>query len=111
MIGCEIGKQNISKAKEYFNLLNRVAFFVISLACLGVLIFKETIVKFYSKSEDVQKMTLDMIYLIIFTAFSDCYQGYVMGAIKGLGIQSKIVPINFVAYWLMFLPISYFVAF
>lgn len=110
MIGRKLGEQNYVGLKEVgINNLKIVLIFM--LFCGALFIFGRHILPtFFTKKEDVDVIVLASKLLIIAALFqlSDGIQVVTLGSLRG--IQDVKIPsiITFVAYWLISIPLGYF---
>ncbi len=110
MIGRKLGEQNYTELKQVgINNLKIVLIFM--LLCGALFIFGRHILPtFFTKKEDVDVIVLASKLLIIAALFqlSDGIQVVALGSLRG--IQDVKIPsmITFVAYWLISIPLGYF---
>ncbi len=110
MIGRKLGEQNYGELKLVgINNLKIVLIFM--LLCGALFIFGRHILPtFFTKKEDVEVIVLASKLLIIAALFqlSDGIQVVALGCLRG--IQDVKIPsiITFVAYWLISIPLGYF---
>jgi Na+-driven multidrug efflux pump len=111
IVGQEIGKGDVVKAKEYYRLFSIVTVIMISCTSLCVYIFKEQIVKLFTDKENIINISLSIIWLISFNTFPDGYKGMLKGIIKALGLQKICVYVNIGGHWCINLTLQWFFAF
>ena len=90
---------------------NHIALVCISIACLSLLMFNKQLIGVFTNIEKVEAICFDVILLCVCGSFADLLQGYQQGIVRALGLQAKVIHINFIAYWLLNLPNSYLFAF
>lgn len=100
-IGQQIGKQNVTKAKEYYKVTLWVSFIIISSIVLSIVVYAEEIISVFTNSDNVIKSCKSVIPLFVCGVFPDLWQGYIQGVIKALGIQGKVIIINVIGYWFL----------
>lgn len=107
VIGKEIGKQDVAKAKEYNRVTIHLSLVItlVNIACYYI--FKEEIFSFLTNVESIKKICLDMIVLFCIFQFFDMAQGFLQGQIKALGQQNRMIKICIFVYWFIQLPMAW----
>lgn len=86
MIGYEIGKGDVKKAKRLYRTLHIVTFTLLTFAALILFATKEKILRWFTNEESVLSLALHIIWLNCIILFPDSYKGMIRGTIKGLGL-------------------------
>lgn len=110
LVGQAVGAGQLRDAKQYSFLAVglAVAFSIISISIL--LVFRESIASLYT--EDLQIVGLAIHFLIYAALFqlSDAIQAPVQGALRGYKDVNMTFVMAIVSYWVLGLPIGYFMA-
>ena len=110
MIGRKLGEKNYTELKEV-GINNMKLVFIFMFAC-GVffILGRHILPTFFTKKEDVEVIQLAAKLMIIAALFqlSDGVQVVALGSLRG--IQDVKIPsiITFIAYWLITIPLGYF---
>jgi MATE family multidrug resistance protein len=111
LTGKYIGKNKSDLAHRISGQIMFVTF-IWSICQMAIVYFGETfIIDFYTTDEDVKKAILPAWYVLVFFVFFDCMQGVSNGLISGLGLMSDVKWVTTVAYWVVGIPVSYFLMF
>lgn len=76
-------------------------------ASLIFILFRHAIPQLFTDNEEVIRMTADMMFLVALYQLWDGMQNVSIGILRGLQDVKIIMPIAFVAYWLLNLPAGY----
>lgn len=110
MIGKKRGEKDFIAAKEIGINNLKIAFLFMSLCCISFTLGKEVLPTFFTKPHEVEVAALASQLLVIASLFqlSDGLQVVALGCLRGL--QDVKIPsiITFIAYWLVTLPLGYF---
>jgi len=84
MVGQEIGANNVTKAKKIYSIL--FVLFIIGdvLDWVLLFIFRFSIVRAFTNSEPVAKMTNYVIWICLLTLLESVFKNSLMGVIKAL---------------------------
>ena len=82
---------------------------VSAVSCL--LFFKHDLIGVFTNIDSVKEKCFEVIIFAACGTFPDLWQGYLQGTIKALGIQGNVIRLNFIAYWVINLPLCYFLVF
>lgn len=110
LVGQNLGANQTDRAEQsvwkvaYYSI---VLLLIIGLLCL---IFKEPIIHFFSTDETIVKYGVDCLFILSFG-----YGFYALGmtltqAFNGAGDTITPTWINFIAYWVLQIPLAYFLA-
>jgi len=83
-------------------------------ACLGSILFftpHNFIPSFFSSDQDVSSEASRLIPLLAIYVITDGTQAALNGVIKGCGQQALAMPIVLFAYWVVGIPMGYYIAF
>ncbi|MCW0478520.1 MATE family efflux transporter [Riemerella anatipestifer] len=110
MVGNKVGEKNFDEVKKV-GVNNLKIVFLFMLICGMVFILgREVLPTFFTKKEDVEVLVLASQLMIIAALFqlSDGIQVTALGLLRGL--QDVKIPsfITFIAYWLITLPLGYY---
>lgn len=110
MIGKKRGERDFVGAKEIGVNNLKIAFLFMSMCCLGFTLGKHILPTFFTKPDEVEVTLLASQLLVIASLFqlSDGLQVVALGCLRG--IQDVKIPsfITFIAYWIVTLPLGYF---
>ena len=111
IVGQEIGKGNVAKAKEYYRLFSILTVIIVTFTSLNVFLFKEQILRLFTDKEKLVQTSVAIIWLISFGTFPEGYKGMLKGIIKALGLQKLCVYVNIVGHWCINLTLMWFFGF
>lgn len=110
MIGKKRGEKDFIGAREIGINNMKITFLFMLICCLTFTLGKDVLPTFFTKPEEVEVIALASKLLVIASLFqlSDGLQLVSLGSLRG--IQDVKIPsiITFVAYWLITLPLGYF---
>lgn len=92
MIGLNIGKCNIPKAKEYLKAIFLVFTIVLSLQMSAFWIFRHEIINWMTNIKELRECLHSMFIIFILNQMVDVPRGMLRGPIKGLGLQKRVAP-------------------
>jgi len=79
---------------------------------LLVFIFREHLASIYlTKESNLHDMTSYGIIFLCFEFIFDLVQGFLHGPVRGLGLQAQASYINFFCFYMLALPLAYYLAF
>ncbi len=81
------------------------------LASLFFILFRHDIPRLFTDNEEVIRLTADMMFYVALYQLWDGMQNISVGILRGLQDVKIIMPIAFVAYWLLNLPSGYLFGF
>ena len=110
LIGNKVGEKNFTDLKK-IGINNLKIVFLFMLICgLFFIVFRNVLPEFFTKESDAEVIALASKLLIIAALFqlSDGVQVVALGCLRG--IQDVKIPsiITFVAYWIITIPLGYF---
>lgn len=110
MIGKKRGEKDFLGAKEIGINNLKIAFLFMIICCLVFVLGRNTLPNFFARENDIAVVALASQLLVIASLFqlSDGLQVVALGCLRG--IQDVKIPsiITFIAYWLVTLPLGYF---
>lgn len=101
----------MDQARAYYNVGKRINFIQIIMWAIIVYFSNEWIVNFFTDNKNVKEVWTSSITIFCLSLLPDFTQTYLKGVITGLGIQNKLVYVTLIVYWLINLPLCYFLAF
>lgn len=110
-VGHQIGRGDIEKARKYYYVSRHIAFVIILMAVTCLMTFKNHLIGLFTNIESVKEKCQEVLIFAACGTIPDLWQGYLQGTIKALGIQRKMMKLNFIAYWMINLPLCYFLVF
>ncbi|MDY3548401.1 MATE family efflux transporter [Riemerella anatipestifer] len=110
MVGNKVGEKNFTEVKKV-GINNLKIVFLFMLICgMAFILGREVFPTFFTKKEDVEVLALASQLMMIAALFqlSDGIQVAALGLLRGL--QDVKIPsfITFIAYWLITLPLGYY---
>lgn len=110
MIGKKRGEKDFLGLKEIGVNNLKIAFIFMSICCLTFVLGRDFLPRFFIKPEEIEVALLASKLLVIASLFqlSDGLQVVALGCLRG--VQDVKIPsiITFVAYWVITLPMGYF---
>lgn len=74
-------------------------------------LFQYQIVDIYSTDPEIVSLFISAVPVFALELFSDLFQGAMAGMLRGMGYQNAATIYNFIAYWIIMLPLSYIFTF
>ncbi|NHE58303.1 MATE family efflux transporter [Cyclobacterium plantarum] len=110
-VGNQLGKRDISKLREVgFSIFVMVAVFMLSFAVV-FLLTRNHLPLLYINDAEVVEMAASLLVIAAFFQLSDGVQVVGLGALRGLSDVKVPTLVTLVAYWVIGLPLGYFLAF
>jgi MATE family multidrug resistance protein len=110
-VGFANGTGNIVDLKKYSStgIFMSVGF----MACSAVVFafFPEFLVKLFTADAELIKITVPILYIVAAFQVFDGLQVSLSGVFKGIKKTSVVMITNLIAYWVISLPLGYFLAF
>lgn len=107
-VGNAIGKENMPEARSRGYIGITMATFFMSITAIIMYLFPELITSIYTQDTDVQNVAVSLLYMAAIFQVSDGLQVSGYGALRGLKDTKIPMYVNLVAYWLIGLPIGYY---
>ena len=117
MIGNSMGENNPALGKRYLKLTALVALPTCAVWISSVYFLRNQLASIYFKpenSEDAATMhalLIEVIEIMCLVAIFDESQGYLQGALRALGLQTKAAVLCIISYWVFALPLAALFAF
>ena len=73
--------------------------------------FRNFIIPIFTKSEDLLILCKDLVGLLLLISSIDFIQGSLYGVVKALNLQNKALFINLITYYVIAIPLGYFISF
>ena len=107
-VGNAIGKQKIAEARSrgLTGIILSVVF--MSFTAIIMVIMPGLITDIYTQNEAVQAVAINLLYMAAIFQISDGLQVSGYGALRGLKDTKLPMVVNFVAYWIIGLPLGYY---
>lgn len=107
-VGNAIGKGNMPEARRrgYVGIVLSTFF----MGCMAIIMYTmpELITSIYTQDLDVQAVAVSLLYMAAIFQISDGLQVSGYGALRGLKDTKKPMYVNLVAYWIIGLPVGYY---
>ncbi len=109
-VGYSNGAKNISDVKKYS--FTGIIVSILFMACCAMFfaIFPKQVVKIFTTDVDLIRISVPVIYILAVFQIFDGLQISLSGIFKGLKKTGVVLFANFVAYWIVFLPVGYTLA-
>ncbi|MEM7281207.1 MAG: MATE family efflux transporter [Pseudomonadota bacterium] len=106
-VGHALGRSQSANARQAGIVGIAICGLFMACAALLLIIFKETIVSFYTDDPQVVVVALTLLTVAAFFQISDGLQVGAMGALRGFKDTRTPLAISVVAYWLIGFPMAY----
>jgi multidrug resistance protein, MATE family len=110
LVGYEVGAGRYKDAKSYSWLGIYLSIIVAMVAGLFVVLFREEVAGFYSNDSAVISLTGQFLIYALFFMISDAIQATALAALRGYKDVNIAFIMTLIAYWLICLPVGYFLA-
>jgi len=107
-VGNAIGKGSIGEARKRGYLGITMATFFMSITAIIIYLFPELITSMYTQDAEVQQVAVSLLYMAAIFQISDGLQVSGYGALRGLKDTTVPMIVNFIAYWMVGLPLGYY---
>jgi MATE family multidrug resistance protein len=107
-VGNAIGKGNMPEARMRGYVGIVLATFFMSLTAIVMYLFPDLITEMYTQDANVQEIAIGLLYMAAIFQISDGLQVSGYGALRGLKDTTIPMVVNFIAYWLVGLPLGYY---
>lgn len=107
-VGNAIGKGKILEARQrgYVGITMATSF--MSLMAVLMYLFPDVITSIYTQDPEVQEVAISLLYMAAIFQISDGLQVSGYGALRGLKDTTIPMIVNFIAYWVVGLPLGYY---
>ena len=110
-VGNSLGEGLPKVAKTYFYISLIITLFFAIIFMTGCTLFRYQIPRIYTSHEEVIGIVGHILPMLgLFTSI-DIFQGSMSGAILAMGYQNFSIWANFISYWLIGLPLTYYIMF
>ncbi|WP_162342987.1 MATE family efflux transporter [Cyclobacterium salsum] len=110
-VGNQLGRRDIGKLRQVgFSIFGMVAVFML-LFGLTFLLFRNYLPLLYIEEQGVVEMAASLLVVAAFFQISDGLQVVGLGALRGLSDVKVPTLVTLVAYWVIGLPLGYFLSF
>lgn len=107
-VGNAIGKGSMAEAQRRGYVGISLATVFMSITAVIMYLFPELITSMYTQDAEVQSVAVSLLYMAAIFQISDGLQVSGYGALRGLKDTSVPMVVNFIAYWLVGLPLGYY---
>jgi len=111
LIGKQIGKNSVAMALRMNSIIRATVFTLSVLQIIGVLIYEDAIINFYTHDKKVQDTIHPAWVVLGVFIFFDCMQSNGTGTINALGKLSEIKWTSTINYWFVGIPVACFFMF
>lgn len=110
-VGNSIGRKRPDEARfrGYIGVI--VSCCIMSVTALFIFLFPRQIVSIYTNDFDVTEVAVQLLFMAAVFQISDGLQVSGFGALRGLKDTTVPMIVNLIAYWVMGIPISYYMGF
>lgn len=110
LVGFEVGAKRYYDAKAYSWLGIYLSILIAIVTGLLVVLFRHEVAGFYSNEAAVINLTAQFLIYALFFQISDAIQATALAALRGYKDVNIAFIMTLVAYWLICLPVGYFLA-
>lgn len=107
-VGNAVGKGSIPEARSRGFIGISLATIFMCFTAIIMFTVPELITSMYTQDNEVQEVAIGLLYMAAIFQISDGLQVSSYGALRGLKDTKKPMYVNFVAYWLVGLPLGYY---
>ncbi|SMO60872.1 MATE family efflux transporter [Fodinibius sediminis] len=107
-VGNAIGKGKIHEARRRGYIGISLATFFMCMTAVIMYLFPDLITSIYTQDEAVREVAVSLLYMAAIFQISDGLQVSGYGALRGLKDTKIPMVVNFIAYWLVGLPLGYY---
>ena len=110
-VGQSIGRKRVTEARFRGYVGVGVACCIMALTALTMYLFPEAITAIYTDDKAVTEVAVQLLLMAAIFQLSDGLQVSGFGALRGLKDTKIPMYVNLVAYWLVGIPVSYYLGF
>jgi MATE family multidrug resistance protein len=107
-VGNAIGKKKMHEARRRGYVGIALATGFMSLTAIIMYLFPDLITSMYTQDAQVQNVAISLLYMAAIFQISDGLQVSGYGALRGLKDTTIPMIVNFIAYWIVGLPLGYY---
>lgn len=110
-VGNSLIKSNALDTRIVGSVSFLLVFIMMLISAVGIIIFKSQLVSLYIDDLEVQNFAIRLLIVAAFFQVSDGVQAVALGCLRGLTDVKVPALLTFIAYWVISLPVGYFLAF
>lgn len=107
-VGNAVGKKSMEEARRRGFVGIALSTLFMSITAIVMFTIPDLITSMYTQDEAVQQVAISLLYMAAIFQISDGLQVSGYGALRGLKDTKIPMYVNFVAYWLIGLPLGYY---
>ena len=107
-VGNAIGKGSMHEARRRGYVGIGLAALFMSTTALLIYLFPDLITSMYTQDAEVKSVAISLLYMAAIFQISDGLQVSGYGALRGLKDTKVPMLVNFIAYWMIGLPLGYY---
>jgi len=107
-VGNAIGKDNMPEARHRGYVGIGLATGFMCVTAVIIYLFPDVITSIYTQDAEVQQVAISLLYMAAIFQISDGLQVSGYGALRGLKDTTIPMVVNFIAYWMVGLPLGYY---
>lgn len=107
-VGNAIGKGKMHEARQRGYIGITLATFFMCITAVIMYLFPDVITSIYTQDSAVQDVAISLLYMAAIFQISDGLQVSSYGALRGLKDTTIPMVVNFIAYWMVGLPLGYY---
>lgn len=107
-VGNAIGKKSITEARRRGFVGITLSTFFMSITAIIMFTIPDLITSIYTQNDAVQQVAISLLYMAAIFQISDGLQVSSYGALRGLKDTKVPMYVNLFAYWIVGLPLGYF---
>ncbi len=107
-VGNAIGKNKVTEARQRGYVGITLATLFMSFTAIIIYLFPDVISSIYTQDSAVQEVAISLLYMAAIFQISDGLQVSSYGALRGLKDTKIPMIVNFIAYWMVGLPLGYY---
>jgi MATE family multidrug resistance protein len=111
IIGQQIGKGDLNKAKQFYRSFRIVMVINMLLSCLFLYMIRIPLICMFTKDQKLIDLAESVIWILTFSTFPDGYKGMLKGVVRAIGIQHIALYVNLMGHWVINLSLQYLLAF
>lgn len=109
-VGNQAGKRDLENLKLASSSIFKMSVIWMGFTGIIIFIFREQLASYYSNDPVVLQLAAKMLLVVVIFQISDGLQNVALGALRGFTDVRIPTFITFVAYWLITLPLAYYLS-
>ncbi len=109
-IGNALGKRSFKAVRVVANVSFTMVFIFMFCSMMGILVFKHQLIQVYVEDPAINQIAVSLLVIAAIFQLSDGIQVVALGCLRGLADVNVPAWITFLAYWLIALPLGYYLA-